>query len=317
MGLPATDSNDQEEKGGASASFFPPHEIQRRTETASWLSPLEQPRKVQPQTPNFIPTDSRHKKFIAANAVSLDKLTEENNSHFGEAPERSFEAHPFQATYPGSSRVLTETLSRSVSNAPVDIPVGILPETVIASLARTKEGCVKAGAIRYTWLEKGFLYREDDRREDVYTYCIRHHSKLEQFHDERRPVYCINVKADIGDFLDLRLIAILNTERPFLDYAAKVFSKEGDAFSGLSCVDHTGRIFIDERIVRRAAFHYSRFQQERMFQRTPLGPSTRGIADDIRFAHFIVTRSHLPELGFRNGKFEAMFRRSEDTQWQT
>lgn len=316
MGLPARTNGIQEEKSGIKAPIFPPHEVQRRTETGSWLSPLEQPKKVQPEVPNFLPSDSRHKKFIAAAAVALDKLTDENNSFFGELPERSFEAHPLQATYPGSSRVLTETLSRSVSSAPVGIPVGIHPETVIASLARTKEGSVKAGALRYTWLEKGSISREDLRREDVFTYSVRHHSKLEQFHDVRRPVYCINVKADVGDFLDLRLIAILNTERPFLDQAAKTFSKAGDSFSGLSCVDHSGRIFIDERVVRRAAFHYSRFQQERLFQRTPLGASTRGISDDVRFAHFIVTRSHLPELVFQNSRFEAAFQKNEETQWR-
>lgn len=320
MALPA--ANIEEAKGDENAPLIPPHEVKRRTLTGSWLSPLEQPRRVEPLASGPLPTDSRHKKFIAAAALTLDRITEENNSFFGELPERSFEVHPLQATYPGSGRVLTETLSRSLTNAPIGVPAPILPETVIASIARTKEGTVKAGALRYTWLEKGTLFRDgergekEERREEVFTYSARHHSKLEQFHDVRRPVFCINVKADVGEFLDLRLISILNTERSFLDEASKRFSKEGDSFCGLSCIDHAGRVFIDEKIVRRAAFHYSRFQQERLFQRTPLGPNTRGIADDIRLAHFIVMRSHLPELRFKDGRFDANSPGGEEDKWQ-
>ena len=281
--------------------------VRYKNETGTWLSPLEQPRPNEQARQPGPPRDSQHRRFVASAALHLDEIADENARHFGETLRKTFEAYPL---FPGlsASSVNEDCLHRSVDNCPVKVPWEIFPETAQANVVRDKEsGDPLAGSVRYAWLERGALMQDKVVHEGIYTYQVRHHSKLEPFHEMRRPVYCINLKTDYGDLLDLRVVALVNTEMPFLNAAARRFARESDFFEGLPVVDHAGRLLVDERVIRRAAYHYAEYQRS-LFERLQMAsdrnevPSLRQPAasapEHIRYAHFLVFRSHLPELSF-------------------
>jgi hypothetical protein len=276
---------------------FSPIEVSVRNKTATWLSPLPQPSAY--AAPNSqVPSDSTLRKFIGKTAMSLENLVNENVAFFGEIPEKSFNAYPLIAAKGRSDEAVPETVERSVSNSPINVPWEIPSECVTPSLQFSPTtGMPQAGTLRYTWLERGFLCRDDEKiHEGVYSLQIRHHSKLEAYHEMRRPVYCINLKSDSGDFVNLRLLMLLHTEMPFLTRAAKHFTRKGDFSGGAPVVDHHGRCFVDDQVIRRAAFCYAEFQRIRLIEGKPIGTSDEPLSDELRYAHFLVFRSHLPEL---------------------
>lgn len=276
---------------------FSPLEVLERNRTATWLSPLAQP-EVRTASNSKVPTDTTLRKFIGKAALSLEDLVKENIAYFGEIPEESFNAYPLVTTSEKSAAAIPETVRRSIGNAPIQIPWTIPQECVSPSLHRsTTTGLPQAGTLRYSWLERGFLSNEGSKiHEGIYTLQVRHHTKLEAFHEMRRPVYCINLKSDSGDFVNLRMLMLLHTELPFLSRAALHFTRKEDFFGGLPVIDHHGRSFVDDRIIRRAAFCYAEFQRIRLLEGAPIGSANESLSDELLYAHFLVFRSHLPEL---------------------
>ncbi len=289
--------------------------VRRKNETGTWLSPIEQPNPASATaSAPKPPSDGQHRRFIASAAHHLEEITAENATHFGEPLSSTFESYPL---LPGNNakKPDAECVRRSVNNCPLHIPSEILPQTVQSSVTREKHSSeILAGSMRYAWLERGSLLQNTVVHQGIYTYQVRHHSKLEPFHEMRRPVYCINLKTDYGDLLDLRVVALVNTEMPFLNAAAANFARKGDAFNGLPVVDHAGRLLVDERVIRRAAYHYADYQRS-LFERAKETSAKHEILsftqppantpDHIRYAHFLVFRSHLPELNFdkKNGSY--------------
>ncbi len=280
--------------------------IQQKNRTGTWLSPLEQPKPtINSSDMCGTPKDSKHRRFIASLALNLDSLLNENRQQFGEPVLETFRKYPFFSTNDKSHGVSEEALTRSILNSPIHIPWKIPREIAYAALFRSTEGKPYAASVRYTWLEAGHLHRGNTRIENIFAYQIRHHTKLEAFHDVGRPVYCVNLKFDDIEPLDLRLLAVLTTELPFLDAACRFLSRKEDAFNGLYVVDHENRIFVDEKIVRRAAYFYSNFQRtqskEKLYNESPEIPLS------IRYSHFIVARSHLPEFRYDQKSNSFMF----------
>ena len=91
-------------------------------------------------------------------------------------------------------------------------------------------------------------------------------------------------------------MTILDEELPFLERAVGTFARQTDAFSGEVVKDSLGRFYIDDKIVRRAAFYYSQYQEQ--VEAAELYSESAELPAHIRHAHLLVLRSHLPELCF-------------------
>lgn len=280
---------------------LPKEEVQERSLRGTWLSILDQPQPRSGRRDELpVPVDARQRNYIRSAAFSRDSVAAENERHRGAGPGEIFKIYPFLTIAPETRKTEPRILRRSVRNVPLSIPCEILPEMCVPTVRRDKRGMPDSGSLRYCWLEKGVLAVDGVNEEYCFTVQIRHHTRLEAHHDHVRPVYCINFKTDFEPFLDLRLVAIVTTEFPFLESAAAAFARAGDAFAGKPVVDRQGRVLLDERVIRRAAFTYGEHQRDAL--RGPVA----GLSDEIRRAHFLVWRSHFPELRFRpeQGDFE-------------
>ncbi len=278
---------------------FPKAEIRRKDETGTWLSPIEQPAGPPGMVPPepAAPADSRHRKYIAAFAGNLAQLVVENRDGFKEPLEETYRKQSFEPVLvSGSRQAKPEVLKRSTHNCPIKIPVSIPRERAIASAILNARREAVAGALLYTWTENGWIRQGRVRQENMFLLQIRHHTKLEIFHDMERPVFCINAITFGPDSVDLRIMAIVKSEMSFLERAAAFFRREWDAYSGLPVVDHAGRVLIDERIIRRAGYYYTQYQRE--LNPDQLYRDNAEIKDAIRLAHFIVFRAHMPELSY-------------------
>lgn len=280
-------------------SAFSHAAVSRKDKTGTWLSPVEQP----PAVPGMVapeksaPADQRHKRYIASYAQKLDEIVRENKEHFKRPPEESVRAHGFVAgVQTGSRAVNPEVLKRSLKNCPVHIPIAIEEEEALAGMISNLDKQIVSAALLYTWTERGWIAQGRMKHENIFLLQIRHHSKLDASHDIDRPVFCINLKSFGPDAVDLRVMAIVKSEMPFLEAAAQAFKRAGDAYEGFPVVDHQGRVLIDERIVRRAGYEYSRYQ--RALEAGELYEESSTMEELARMAHFIVLRSHLPELNY-------------------
>ena len=282
-------------------------ETRQRQTNGTWLSPVAQPSTAPGMVPceTNAPSDERHRAFIASAATNLRGIVEEGEAAFMQPVEESYHAHGFAPAVEGTRAPKPEALTRSVRNCPIRIPVSPGEGEAIASLARDAQGKPFAAALLYTWTEAGHIRQGRLISKDIFLIQVRHHTKLESHHDIDRPVYCINLKRFGEDCIDLRVMAIVKSEMPFLEAAAQAFSKEGDAYGGLPVVDHAGRVLIDERIVRRAGYCYSQYTRD-------LEAGALYAADltaQQRMAHYLVMRAHLPELSYDARKKAFIFSR--------
>jgi hypothetical protein len=275
-------------------------EILHKNKTGTWLSPLSQP-QVQLDHPIEaipVPLDPQHRRYIAGLATSLPIILSENAEHFREPLDQSFQAYPLEARAAGDSSRKTRSLTRSQTNAPVQIPFPIAPNTVVANCSKDRSAIQLTGSLRYAWQEEVTLVQTNSQCTDkrIFTIQVRHHTRLEPYHETRRPVFCINLKSNDLDFIDLRLITMLNVEGEFLEMATHAFRKEFDYAGGSPVRDTLGRIWIDERLIRRAAFQY--MQHQRSLSSETLYQDDTSVTPEIRFAHFLIHRSHQPELQY-------------------
>ncbi|NMC64322.1 MAG: hypothetical protein GYA55_14250 [SAR324 cluster bacterium] len=280
-----------------SSSSFASKEIAYKNRHGTWLSPISQPETSHGfiRVASLVPKDQRYRHFIGSLAKDLDQVVLENKQHFKEPLEERMGAHDFNPCERAASRKLRAAiLERSVENSPIEIPVSIQEEEVIVSLVKNEHEQPIAGALLYTWTEKGWISQGRMKYDNIFLIQLRHHSKLEPFHDNDRPVYCLNLRSFGPDSVDLRIMAIVKSEMKFLEAAVQPYKRKGDAFEGLPVLDHKGRVLIDERIVRRAGYLYSQYQRDLGEGR--LYEYTDDLSDQIRLAHFIVLRAHFPEL---------------------
>lgn len=276
-----------------------PEEIKEKNRTGTWLSPLQQPEATAGAVAceKKAPSDPRHRKFIGSLAECLDEIVEENKRTFGEPLEESFKAAGLNPRVaPERHDVNPEAFVRSARNCPLTIRDAIELSGVYTSLVVAENGVPRAAALLYTWIEKGFIRQGRVVHHHEFLVQVRHHTRLESFHDVHRPVYCVNLKTAGSELLDLRVMAIIKSEMPFLEAAARQFGKDRDHFEGLPVVDHEGRVLIDERIVRRAAWEYSQYQ--RSIDPGQLYENEELLPERVKYAHFIVLRAHMPELNF-------------------
>jgi len=304
IGLPPS-ANDESKVGpklrkfpkNAHSSNFVSEEIAYKNKHGTWLSPISQPEAVQgfiPPQPS-VPKDKRYKNFLGSLAKNLEQVVLENKQHFKEPLEKRVEVHDFNPCEEATPRRLrTAILKRSLENSPIEIPVSIQEEEVIVSLVKNEHKQPIAGALLYTWTEKGWISQGRMKYENIFLIQLRHHSKLEPLHDNDRPVYCLNLKSFGFDSVDLRVMAIIRSEMKFLEAAVQPFKRKGDAFEGLPVLDHKGRVLIDERIVRRAGYLYSQYQRD--LEQGRLYEYSEDLTEQVRLAHFIVLRAHFPEL---------------------
>ena len=272
-------------------------EADRKQREGTWLSPIPQPANPESIITSEIkvPSDSRHRIFIGNFARKLEKIVRENRGAYGEDLKDTFRAKGFIPCSLAPKRIANEdAVERSKKHCPVSIPVDISKEEVFTSL-QTDSGAAVAAAMSYSWTEDGLIRQGRFETKGIFLVQVRHHTKLQPFHEMRENVYCVNVKSYGDTPFDLRVMAIVNSEIAFLEAAARAFSGPRDAFQGLPVTDHRGRILIDERIVRKAAYHYSEYQKTLVPGRVY---EDANLPDLVRFAHYIVSRSHLPELDF-------------------
>ena len=287
-------------------------DVTSRNRLGTWLSPLPQPLTTaacdaplagapgRAQTATA-PRDSVHRRYLHTLARTQSSFVSENQRFYCEPPSETFRAYPLfataatQANSP-SNCVDPDTLARSQQNAPITCPYPIRPQAARARLERSQSGRAVAGALAYGWAEELSLAHESATLMYIQ---VRQHTKLESYHDIRRPVYCINAQSCDQRALDLRLIAIIFTEMAALNAAAQEFARSEDFFGGIPVLDQHGRVWLDDRIVRRAAFHYSQHQivrpHDQLYRQEDI------IDDQLKRSHFLVLRSHLPEFAAPKG----------------
>lgn len=271
----------------------------RKTRTGTWLSPLEQA-ATQSRSQLAPPSDPIHRRFIVRCAGSLKAQIVENEEALGERLEETFARYPLLAAEDGGKGASKHAWVRSLKSLPLARRHTPPLESAIPRMKRSpvsREPYV--GSLMYTWLERGELRDLAGQvvHHDAYTMQVRHHTKLEPFHEQRRPVYCINMKSDIDLSVDLRLIALLNVEIGFLEAAVDIFARPDDCFGGRVVLDAHRRVFIDEQVIRRAAFCYGQFQLDRSVLPREQRAAFDAQADQtVRAAHFLVVRAHPPEL---------------------
>lgn len=279
-------------------------EISYKNRSGTWLSPIEQPWACIPKSPllDGAPNDLQYRRYLLAAAENLGELVTEFIDCYGEDLLATYRRYPleFRAKKPIRWSEPQE-LVRSLRNCPITVPVEIEPKTTTSSQSYDSNRNQITGSLRYTWQAELKLNQGRSISSDHFTFQVRHHTKLDASHENSRPVFCINIKSDDANLIDLRLCAILHIEAPFLVAAAKQFCKKGDHFDGQPVFDSLGRAWLDERIIRRAAFHYSQYQyelQESCLRNQKLYDQQEGLSEQIRWAHFLVHRSHLSELHF-------------------
>ena len=282
-------------------------DVTNRNRLGTWLSPLPQPSiadctvaalAAEPTGAAIAraPRDSVHRRYLRMLAHTQTSFVKENQRYYCEPPSDAFRAYPLFATAlsqnsSSASGADPETLNRSQKNAPITCPFPIRPQAARAKMVRAKNGRALAGALSYGWAEELKLNAGNS---ELMFIQIRQHTKLESYHDIRRPVYCINAQSCDQRALDLRLVAIIFTEIELLSAAAAEFALPGDYANGAAVFDQHGRVWLDDRIIRRAAFHYSQHQVLR--QQNQLYKDEDGINDRLKRAHLLVLRSHLPEI---------------------
>ena len=282
-------------------------DVSNRNRLGTWLSPLPQPILAESSgaplagaptvvTTAPVPRDSVHRRYLRMLARTQNSFVKENQRYYCEPPSEAFRAYPLFATAVAPNNSTSncadpEALNRSQRNAPITCPFTIRPEAARARLERSKLGRAVAGALSYGWAEELSLNQESSKLMYIQ---VRQHTKLESYHDIRRPVYCINAQSCDQRALDLRLVAIIFTELATLMAAAQEFARPEDFEGGNPVFDQHGRVWIDDRLIRRAAYHYSQHQILR--QHDQLYKDEEAIADRLKRAHLLVLRSHLPEF---------------------
>lgn len=254
------------------AKRFSKKDILKKNSEGTWLSPIPQPFAPISELPT--PEDQKYKSFLGTVALNLGAICSENEKFLRTPPreiKKYFELLPTDVV---SSTPLIPT--HHISNEEISLELGEIVD-----------------AARFRWHERLKLPKLD---EAIYAIQVRVHSKLEVYHDYARPTYSINLKSYGAKFFSLRLLSLLNTEWNFAERAVREYSKQTDFNGGLLVKDSLNRVWVDEQVIRRAAFHYSRYQVERTAQKKDLV-----VDDKLRFAHFIVFRSHLPKLSYNAG----------------
>jgi hypothetical protein len=253
---------------------FSKEEIQKKNSHGTWLSPIAQP--IAEISNQYPPSDSKYKKFLGTVALNLETICEENE-RFSRTPPKEikerFELLPKDVVV---CSPLTPT--HEISNDEIQFDFGEFVD-----------------AARFRWHES---LRLNDLPKSLYSVQVRVHSKIEVFHDYARPTYSINLKSYGPKPFSLRLLSLVNTEWNFAQRAAKEFSKPIDFYSGLLVKDSLNRTWVDDQVIKRAAYHYAIYQVERTAQKSGLA-----LDDKIRFAHFLIFRSHLPQLKFFDGSW--------------
>mgnify|MGYP000895633933 CR=1 FL=1 len=248
---------------------FSKEEVLKKNNEGTWLSPIPQP--FAQGCESLPPEDPKYRKFLGSVAIGLGTICDEND-RFSRTPPKDikdkFQILPKDVL---SSTPLSPT--HEISNKEIQLEFGEFVD-----------------AARFRWHEKLSLLGME---EAIYAVQVRVHSKLEVYHDYARPTYSINLKSYGGKFFSLRLLSLVNTEWHFAERAVREYSKQIDFNGGLLVKDSLNRVWVDEQVIRRAAFHYSRYQIERTAQKKDLV-----VDDKLRFAHFIVFRSHLPKLSY-------------------
>lgn len=246
---------------------FSKEEVQKKNNEGTWLSPISQPFSRTSETAP--PEDSKYRKYLGTVAIGLGAICDEND-RFSRTPPRDLK-DKFQLLTNEALSSTPLTPTHEITDKEIQFEVGEFVD-----------------AARFRWHEKLAL---PGMEEAIYGVQVRVHSKLEVYHDYARPTYSINLKSYGAKFFSLRLISLVNTEWNFAERAVREYSKQVDFNGGLLVKDSLNRIWVDEQVIRRAAFHYSRYQVERTAQKKDLV-----IDEKLRFAHFIVFRSHLPKL---------------------
>lgn len=252
------------------SSSFSKFEVVSKNKTGTWLSPIPQP-EVEVRLVNP-PLDKKLRNYLGAAALAL--------------PEIITESYRYQKLLPNDAKSALPLRENQVVR---DVPCTPDRE-MLDSEIQFKADDHGVTSARFRWHEDVILHGVG---EHVVVIQVRAHTKAELHHDVARPVYCINLKTYHDPYLNLRFLALLSPEIMFAEEAAKRFSKESDTHRGSIIFDQVGRVWIDEQVIKRAAYHYSRYQIERTANGTaPV------LTDEIRYAHFLVHRSHMPHLPF-------------------
>lgn len=252
------------------SSSFSKFEVVSKNKTGTWLSPIPQP-EVEVRLVNP-PLDKKLRNYLGAAALALPELIEE--------------CQKYQKLLPQEARTkLPLRENQVVRDVPCTPDREMLPSEI-----QFKPDDNGVTAARFRWHEDVILHGVG---EHIVVIQVRAHTKAELHHDVARPVYCINLKTYHAPHLNLRYLALLSPEVMFAEEAAKHFAKESDAHNGSIIFDQVGRVWIDEQVVKRAAYRYSRFQIER----TATGTAPV-LTDEVRYSHFLVHRSHMPHLPF-------------------
>lgn len=281
--------------------------VTSRNHLGTWLSPLPQPSVAAATVAPLaaaqsrsetarVPSDSVHRRYLRTLARMQSSLVKENQHFYCEPPSDAFRAYPLFATADtpnknGAVLADPQALSRSQKNSPIACPYQIKPNAARARLVRSRSGRALAAAISYGWAEELELAHHTKKLMYVQ---VRQHTKLENYHDIRRPVFCVNAQSCDLAALDLRLVAVIFTELELLKAASSEFAVHSDFAAGAPCIDQHGRVWIDERVIRRASFHYSQHQISRPADK--LYVDEDAIDQRLRRAHMLVIRSHLPEI---------------------
>lgn len=258
-------------------SRFSEREIHFKNTTGTWLSYIPQPfveKKV-----SHPPHDARLKNYFGASAWFLPEIKQEIDAQFKITPREAAERFPL-------------TVINFVSNVPCTPPRNLYEEEI----SFHTESWVSAG--RVIFHEKITF---ENMKTAVCAIQVRAHTKISLHHDNARPVYCINLKTYGKDPINLRLLAFLTSELGFMEQATRVFSRATDVQGGAIIFDNEHRAWIDEQIIRRAAYTYERYQIRKSSQKN--NSDVQPTAEEA-LAHFVIARSHLPQLKFdETGKF--------------
>ncbi len=278
--------------------LFPPHATRQKSRSATWLSPVAQPQVLgaKPLAAPEPPHDQRHKRFIVNIAAQLEALIRENETYFGHSLQESFAEFGLMARdKPGVGTAAPAALQRSLDHLPITPLYEPLQDNACGTLRADRRGTPITSTLRYTWLEEVIFQTSTPKpKPQLMTMQVRHHSRLESFHENARPVYCINLKSVCSPYFDLRMLMLVNCEWAFLERACAPFARSGDFNHGMPVFDQLRRIFVDERVIRRAAYAYSMYQRLCFERRGSLHQGT--LDRTLRHAHFLVFRSHLPEV---------------------
>lgn len=252
------------------SSTFNKFEVVTKNKTGTWLSPIPQP-EVEVRLVNP-PLDRKLRNYLGAAALALPEIVEESQKYQKLLPQEAKNKLPLR-----ESQVVR------------DLPC--TPDRqILESEIQYKADDNGVSAARFRWHEDVILHGVG---EHIAVVQVRAHTKLELHHDVARPVYCVNLKTYHAPNLNLRFLALLSPEVMFAEEAAKRFSKESDTHKGSIIFDQVGRIWVDEQVIKRAAYRYARYQVERTAK-----SAAPVLTDEVRYAHFLIHRSHMPHLPY-------------------